>query len=393
MKRMLVVLTLLLVLTFAATPAFADGPNGGDYLCTGGSAVIRSEDTVDSVVLFGCGARIESGAHVKQDVVSFGGNVVVEKGARIDHDMVVFGGNVTVGGEVQHDVTLFGGNVLLESSAVVNHDVIAVGGNVDQREGSVVRGRVTRGTSGRVPPIPVVPPVPPVPSVNGGNVVGGVVGGVVGMVFSFLRSLVVALALATLGVLTVVFLPTQTKQVADVAEKSALPSLGVGCLTLIVFVPLLLLMVILIITIPVAILMPLALAIVALFGWIAIGRLLGEKVIAAVKARESLQTPIIAVVVGIFLLALVTWLPVAGWLISLFVGTLAIGAVILSRFGTRSYPYVPVPVVSGPSAPVAPSTSIAPVIPSSSAIVEPPASASPPAATNDAKPDSGDPSI
>jgi hypothetical protein len=155
--------------------------------------------------------------------------------------------------------------------------------------------------------------------------------------------------------LTVVFLPAQTKQVSDTAEKSTLPSLGVGCLTLLAAFPLFILLIILIITIPAALLLPVALIVAWLFGWIALGRLVGEKVMEALKARESLNVPIVAVVVGIILLAIVGAVPFVGWLISLVVGLIAIGAVVLTRFGTRPYPpLTPAPVAIAPAAPVTP---------------------------------------
>jgi len=46
---------------------------------------------------------------------------------------------------------------------------------------------------------------------------------------------------------------------------------------------------------------------------------------------------------------LITSLPILGALIWLFVATLAVGAVVLTRFGTRAYPPVAPPVA--PSAP------------------------------------------
>jgi hypothetical protein len=90
-----------------------------------------------------------------------------------------------------------------------------------------------------------------------------------------------------------------------------------------------------------------------LVGWIALGRLAGDKVLRALKRQEIV--PVIAVVVGIILLALIGVVPVIGWFIALLVSTLGIGAVVLTRFGTRAYPtqsLAPVPVA--PSVPTPP---------------------------------------
>ncbi len=163
-------------------------------------------------------------------------------------------------------------------------------------------------------------------------------GTVNGMAFGFLHSLTTALAVAALGALIVVLLPNQARQVSATAEKSLLPSLGVGCLTVLVALPLFVLLVVLIITIPAAVLLPLVLGAAWLFGWIALGWLVGDRVLAALQARESWRAPVITVIVGVLLLALVGAVPVIGWLVALAVGLIGLGAVILTRFGTRSYP-------------------------------------------------------
>ena len=157
MKGLIQVLIALVLVALMATPAFAQGPRNGDHVCLGGSTTVNASDTVNSVVLFGCGARIQSGARVQKDVVSFGGDVVIEKDVRVTGDVVVFGGNVDIAGQVGHRVTLLGGNLVLEPTAVVQDDVNISGGLLDQKEGAVVQGRIIRGqtfSSGRVGIVP-----------------------------------------------------------------------------------------------------------------------------------------------------------------------------------------------------------------------------------------------
>ena len=55
----------------------------------------------------------------------------------------------------------------------------------------------------------------------------------------------------------------------------------------------------------------------------------------ALQVREV--AAVLAVLVGVILLAIIGEVPCLGWLISLLVGTVGVGAVILSRFGTRLY--------------------------------------------------------
>lgn len=354
MKRLILVLMMLVVLTFAATPAFAQSSRG-DQLCTGGNTTVHAEDVVDSVVLFGCNATIQNGARVNKDVVAFGGNVTIEQGAKVNGDVVVFGGNVSVAGEVNRDVTLFGGVVTLESTAIVNGDAAVIGGMMNSKEGATVKGRVTKGESGfRVPDAPTAPTAPKLPSVTPTVVGGGLVGGLAGAAWAVVRGILYALALAALGMLVVVFLPKQARQVIDVSQSAAMPSLGVGCLSLFVAITLGVLFIITICGIPFGVVLFIALAVASAFGWIAVGWLIGEKIMGSVNVRESWKTPLTAVTVGVLLLAAVSAVPIVGWVVSTFFGLLGLGAVVLTRFGTRPYPMPATAFVSSVPAVVTP---------------------------------------
>ncbi len=340
MKHIFVAVVLaLLFATVVATPAFAQGPRASDHVCTGGSVVLNSEDVVGNLILFGCGARISSGARVQRDVVSFGGQVVLEPEAQVGRSVVVFGsrGPVQIAGTLGQDVVVFGAGLTLESSAVVGHDVTVVGGAIDRKAGAVVRGRTDRGgPTMTIPPAPPAPPLPPSPNVRVSSPFD-----FFGILRSIITGFLFTLGLVAVGMLTVSFWPSQTQQVGRVALDSALPSLGVGCLTQIVTLTLGIALVITLCGIPIAAVMFIALALAWLVGWIAIGQVAGSKILNPLNVRESLKTPVVAVIVGIVLLALISLAPIIGWFVSGIAATIGIGAVVLSRFGTRSYPTTP----------------------------------------------------
>jgi len=84
---------------------------------------------------------------------------------------------------------------------------------------------------------------------------------------------------------------------------------------------------------------PLTLAVGMLLGWVALAEAVGQKLLGALKVQNA--APVAAVVVG--LLATV-WLPAVLWLIQpcclawpvvVLLTSLGLGAVILTRFGTR----------------------------------------------------------
>jgi len=345
MKRLMGVLIAVLFVAFAATPAMAQGP-GGDRFCTGGSEVVRAEDSPRSVILFGCGGRIQKGAQVNRDVVSFGGDVVMEESSRVNNDVVVFGGDVDVAGRIDHDVMVFGGVVTLESTAVVNGNVVAVGGLVDRKEGAIVRGEL-RNENGTAPRFSPVSPI-----WTGWNFLGDAI-------WRFVQGFFTMIGLVALGAMLLVFTPKQLVQVREVAEKSALPSLGVGCLTLLVVPPLIILFIFTCLGIPLSAILGILLVAAAAFGWIALGILLGDRLLNALKVKNIV--PILAMVVGLIVLWLVSAVPVLGGLIGLFLAALAVGAVVLTRFGTQTYPMPPtVPVSSTAIAPSVPATPVPP---------------------------------
>lgn len=351
MKRYMFVLLMALMLAFAATPAFADDGKG-DHTCIGGSTVVRGDETPNNVLLFGCGARIEKGAKVARDVVSFGGDVVIEEGVTIGHDVVSFGGDIDSAGQIGNDVFAFGGRITLQPTANVSHDVVTFGGGVERKEGATVQGQILRD-GGSIPRVRLNPPVPPIaPTFRNWNF-GGIVGDLIGGLFT-------TIGLAALGALIIVFMPNQLKQVGDVAQQSALPSLGVGCLTWLVVPPLMILFILTCLGIPLSAVLGILFIAAGVMGWVAVGMIVGQRVLDALKAQNIV--PILAMVLGLLVLWLVTAIPFLGGLIWLFVASLAIGAVVLTRFGTRPYPMpvtstsmVPAPL-SQPTPPTPPAT-------------------------------------
>lgn len=340
MNKWFVVLLVLGAFAISATPALTQAPQSQDRFCTGGLASVKADEVVKSVVLFGCNARITSGATIEKDIVSFGGNVTVEENVNIGGNVVVFGGNFDLAGHVQRDVTMFGGIVTLSPTAMIERDVAVIGGQVDQKEGAIVRGRISRneGFPPRFTPVPLA-------AVPGNQSLDAVLG--------FGRWLVYATALAALGALVVVFMPKQARQVMDTSQAHAMPSVGVGCLTTFVAITLSILFIITLCGIPFGVVLLFAFAVAGTFGWIALGWLSGEKILQALKVRESLKVPVIAVIVGIFVLSVIGAVPWVGWLVAAFLGCLGLGAVVLTRFGTRNYgsPATAAPALTAPSAP------------------------------------------
>jgi len=339
-KLLVIALTLILFLVFAV-PAFAQGPDGGGR------------------VIFGSDFTLESGETISGDVVVFGGRVEIAEDSRISGDLAAIGGNIKIEGRVNGDVAALGGNINVGESANVDGDIVLFGGKADVAEGAQVTGDIVNLTEGGfhdgfsfsipdAPPVPDVPRAPEPPRAGFENFSY--------RALDFLRDLAwniaVIIGLAAVSWLVATFMPEQMKLVGDTVAESGPLSFGLGFLTLVVSIVIGIPLIITICLAFVPILAYILIGIAVLFGWIAIGQLIGERLLSA--AGQPYPNFAISAVVGVVVMTIAVNMPVLSWIPCLgfvlgFLGGLAgaiisltgLGAVLLTRFGTR--PYTPQP--------------------------------------------------
>ncbi|MCP4284607.1 MAG: hypothetical protein GY792_09170 [Gammaproteobacteria bacterium] len=147
-------------------------------------------------------------------------------------------------------------------------------------------------------------------------------------------------------------MPEQMMNVRRTVTDSTAVSFGLGLMTSLVFIPIAAL---LLITICLAIFPIAAYALMGvgmLFGWIVIGQLIGERLLSS--NGRPLPSFVLSTLVGVTVLTIVTNMPVigeipflgfllglVGSIVGLVVAMAGLGAVLLTRFGTRSYPTGP----------------------------------------------------
>ncbi|MCX6025837.1 MAG: hypothetical protein NTY23_06225, partial [Chloroflexi bacterium] len=148
------------------------------------------------------------------------------------------------------------------------------------------------------------------------------------------------------------FWPGQTARVAHASLRHAPLSGALGLLTAVVAPGLLILLAITLCLIPVAALGAVLLLAAVVFGWIAIGVEVGNRLAQVLKWKLH---PAASAALGTLVLTLVLdfigIVPCVGWLGSAIVGAIGLGAVVLTRFGARTYGEVPLP--APPSQPAA----------------------------------------
>ena len=320
-------LFVLLVLTFVpATTVYAQGPNPDG----------------DGQVIFGSNFTLESGDTFDGDLVVFGGNVTLEDETILNGNLIVFGGTIESHGEVQGDVVVVGGQVSLEETARVAGNVVTIGGQLSRAEGAEIEGDVVNNVApdiifpnGRIPPeVPDTPGVPVIPEITrpeirvSYNPFG-----------EFMRVFGSAVLVSFLGVLAALFFQSHLSRVSEAAVAQPLMTTSIGLLTIVVLIVAALTLILL----PLVGLSLIPLAFAWLFGVVAIGQEIGERL---AKALGQVWQPVVTTGLGTFVLVfivasiqslnhLLPFMACVTWIVPVLVGMLAIGAVVITRFGTR----------------------------------------------------------
>ncbi|HSQ27752.1 MAG TPA: polymer-forming cytoskeletal protein [Anaerolineales bacterium] len=286
----------------------------------------------DRLVL-GDNFTLESGETLNGSLVVLGGNVQVMDGSTVDGDIVVLGGSLVIHGVATGDVFLLAGVADIGPTAVIGGDVTSVSGNLRRDPGAQIDGDVNESITAPIP-IPL-PGIPGTSAVSPQVIVQDSLSIWDGLFFLF-RSFM----WATLAILVVLFFPKNTKRISDTVVSSPLIAGGLGMLTAIVAPIILVVVMITIIGIPFSLFGALVLAIAWAYGIVVIGVETGSRLGRLVNQDWALP---VSAGIGTFLLTLVVngvgeVIPCIGWLAPFLVGSIGLGATLLTVFGTRDYP-------------------------------------------------------
>ncbi len=290
------------------------------------AAPVGADDGQGQVVLPGGSLLVGSGEDLPHDVVVFGGTLELRQGGRIRGDVVVIAGEGTINGQVDGNVVVVIGRLHLRPQAVIEGDLAIAASGFDRDPGATVRGQVQDALRWSTP---IVPGRwnPLVPSSEGG---------MLRLLGSLLQWMMTNAALIVAGVLLLYFLPRQVAMVQESIMRAAIPSAGVGLLTLLALAIVLPLLVIICLGIPIAAVVGLIAATAGLFGWLVVSIGIGRRILS------TLNVPVphyaVEVMAGVLTVSLLTAVPCIGWLMALTVLSAGLGAVALTRFGTTPYP-------------------------------------------------------
>jgi len=267
----------------------------------------------------------------------------LDERSQVEGNVNIFGGNADIAGTVTGDLQIVGGNVDLRSSGNIEGDMIKVGGQLNRDSGAVIGGRETTMNLPFIRDPNDQLEVRVEPDFGDGDRDRGpfgwfwnLLGGIFGL---FLAAVIVVIAMGIAAIA-----PANMTLASGVATASWLVSGAVGALTLIAVPIVASLLIITLCLSPFGLLLLVLYAAGILAGWSVSARLLGERIMRAVNRSDwSLVGQTLA---GAVLLALLGGVPIIGGLIGFAATALGLGALVLTRAGTRTYPLEPVRAVS-----------------------------------------------
>jgi len=320
-KALLVSILVVLILGAAGSAVFAQ--DGGDKFVFGENFVLRSGEVLGG------------------NLAVLGGTATLEEGSTVKGDVAVAGGQLIIAGTVEGSAAVLGGTAELTETAVIKGDFASFGGTANVASGATIEGESfgglrSVGPSVEIPELPRLPEVPK-PLVRPRPFAG--LGQIVSWQFATLGW---ALMMLVLGVIALVVAPKPMSRIADAAATQPALSFGAGLLTFIVGI---LAGILLLIACCLGVFVWLALLIAIAVGWIAVGLWVGQRLLAALKVRNT--SVLVEVALGVVLITILGRLPCLGVLFTAIVGSIGLGAVVLTRFGRQ-------PVVAGGSASYAP---------------------------------------
>lgn len=312
------------------------------------SAALASDGAVpllDDQVVFGGTFTLDAGDEIDGSLIVVGGVVTLEPGSVVTKDILVFGGNVTIEGKVKQSLVAFGGLVVLTESAEIYGDLIAPSTVVRRSDEAQIYGQIIADPEALDLDIPEIdmPDIPDLPRVVNPTFferISNTFFGTVEPLTNFVWSLVSSFGVAAVAVLVLMLLPKQTERMTEAVGGNPVSTGGLGLLTVVISVMAMVITAITLILIPATVLIVILLALGLFFGYVAVGSELGRRFSSSFgyQWRSPLQTAIgtftIAFLIGLFNLAHWDGLAI---LIRVVVGAIGLGAVVLTRFGTRQY--------------------------------------------------------
>lgn len=255
---------------------------------------------------------------VQENVVAFGGDILIK--GKVKESVVGFGGTITIEGEVGEAVVGFGSQIILKSSARIKGDVVALGGTLEKEPGTTIKGdtvyfkiKSLKDIFGLLSGLSFAPLIP----------------------FLIVIKLISIFIWFILALILVAIFPKQISFASSQIRKSFWPVCGIGILTLIIFVGLIIFsafLSLILIGIPILITLAFIGIIIKIFGRVVLFYFFGESLSKAFGSKQP--SPLLAVILGLLLVEFIGFIPIIGSLFFFVLSIIGWGVAIRTKFGT-----------------------------------------------------------
>jgi hypothetical protein len=296
--------------------------------------VYADDGTSKDRVIIGQNFTLKGGEVIDGDLVVIGGEAAIETAATVKGDLVVIGGNLRLDGQVSSSAIVIGGNASLGTSSHVGTDLVALGGTFQRASGATIGGDIITSltVTSNVLPRAALSPTPVVPPGGGVKLDFGPLGVLASVLFQ-------AIGFGAIAMLLTAFLHPQLDRVAQAARQQPFASGSLGLLTLFLAPLAIVILAITLILIPLALAAAILVALAWLFGVVALGHLVGERLL---QAMHRTWEPVLSAGFGALVLGVVVaasnQIPCVGWMTAVLIGLVGLGAATMTLFGTRPWP-------------------------------------------------------
>lgn len=275
---------------------------------------------------------LQEGQILNGDLAVIGATAILKEGSIVNGQVALIGGVLRVHGTVTGDIQALGGTVELKETATVQGSLFNFSSNLTQDDGAVINGQ-------QISSLPfdfnfdnfTAPDAPDLPLKTFQRATS--------IIGNFLWSILQILALAALAMLVILLAPKSTERIAGSIVKQPFVHWGIGLLSVFSIPAILVILMITIILIPISLLGFIVFAFCLIFGWIALGYAIGKRLFSENNHNLS---PAVVAGLGTLIITVIARLaalvPCVGWKVGAILSLFGLGAIILTRFGTRDYP-------------------------------------------------------
>jgi hypothetical protein len=286
----------------------------------------------DKVVL-GQTFTLKENQTLNGDLAVIGGTAALKTSSKVNGGIAIIGGVLEIDGTVTGDIQAIGGTVTLNENAVIEGSFYNFGSNLHQMEGARIEGS-------QISNLPFdfnfekieIPDTTSIPLEAARKTTN--------FISKFLWAILQIIAMGGLAMLVLLIAPKSTERISTAIGKQPLTHWGIGLLTAFAFPAVILVCLITIIFIPLGLIGIMALMVALTYGWIALGYEIGKRLFGS----KSNLSPALIAGLGTIILSVVGRvigaIPCIGWLLVSTLSMFGLGAIILTRIGTRDYPEV-----------------------------------------------------